>query len=267
VHDATFFLMPERYPAVRRVYFQLSTWLSVRRAQAIMVPSHSAAEDLRVVLQPPPLRVHVTHEGVDACFRPLDRDACIRLALERYGLPKGYLLSLGTREPGKNRLALLQALKRLVDAGRDLHLAVIGAAGWRFAAEDAAVESLGLNARVHFTGYVPQDDLPALYNAARVFVFPSLHEGFGLPALEAMACGTPVATSGRSSLPEVVGKAALLVDPTDPGAIAAAIARVLDEPALEGLLRQAGPERAAAFTWDACAQKTLTVYRGLLGEA
>jgi glycosyltransferase involved in cell wall biosynthesis len=266
VHDVTFFLLPERYPFARRLFFQYATMLSVRRAKAILVPSQSAADDLRVFLHPPQSRVHVTHEGVDACFRPLDAETCARLVQERYGLPLGYVLSLGTREPGKNRTTLLRAFKRLVDAGRDLHLAVVGGQGWQ-SDDEAEVASLALRDRVHFTGYVPQADLPALYNAASVFVFPSLHEGFGLPALEALACGTPVVTSNRSALPEVAGNAALLVDPLDADAIATAIERILDDPGLAAQLRRAGLERAAAFTWDACAEATLAVYRQVLGEA
>jgi glycosyltransferase involved in cell wall biosynthesis len=128
------------------------------------------------------------------------------------------------------------------------------------------VQALGLGDRVRFTGYVDQADLPAIYSAASVFAFPSLHEGFGLPVLEAMACGTPVVTSDTSSLPEVAGEAALLVDPTDDAAIAKAIARVYDEPVLRQLLSQAGIERAAEFSWEACAAATLRVYRRILGE-
>ena len=267
VHDVTFFLIPERYPATRRLFFQALTFISVRRARAVIVPSRSAADDLRVVLNPPLSKVQVTHEGVDPAFRPLDRDEAARIARERHGLIPGYVLSLGTLEPGKNRTTLLRALRLLVDEGRDVTLAIVGqSVGWGGSADEALMHDLGLEDRVRFTGYVPDADLPALYNAAGVFVFPSLHEGFGLPALESLACGTPVVASGRSSLPEVVGEAALLIDPEDPDAIAAAIGRVLDEPTLDVLLRQAGLERAAEFTWEKCAEATVAVYRDVLHE-
>jgi glycosyltransferase involved in cell wall biosynthesis len=147
-----------------------------------------------------------------------------------------------------------------------VHLVVVGGAGWRTESEEQEIESLGLSGRVHFAGYVPQADLTAIYNAAAVFVFPSLHEGFGLAALEALACGTPVVCSNTASLPEVTGDAALLVDPQDHGAIAAAIARLLDEPELSQLLGRAGVERAQSFTWEACARQTIEVYRRVLGE-
>jgi glycosyltransferase involved in cell wall biosynthesis len=265
VHDVTFFLIPERYPWTRRFYFQAETYLSTKRARAILVPSHSAASDLRVVLHPPAGKVHVTYEGVDPAFRPVDAEESARVCA-RYGLAPGYLFSLGTLEPGKNRSTLLRALRRLRDEGRDLELAVAGQRGWGDEAMDSELGRLGLRENVRLIGYVPDADLPALFSAASIFVFPSLHEGFGLPALEALACGTPVVTSNRSALPEVVGDAALVVDPENDEAIAASIARVLDEPDLAQLLRQTGQERAAAFTWEACAQATLTVYHELLGE-
>ena len=265
VHDVTFFLLPERYPRGRRLFFQAATARSVRGADAVIVPSHSAAADLQRVLHPPPWRVHVTHEGVDTAFRPVDPAEAAAVA-ERYGLPPGYVLSLGTREPGKNRSTLLRALHLLIEAGRDVHLAVVGQSGWGEGDADAAA-ALGLARRVHFTGYVDQADLPALYAGASGFVFPSLHEGFGLPVLEAMACGTPVVTSNTSSLPEVAGDAALLVEPTDAAAIAEAVGRVLDAPDLARQLTGAGRERASGFTWDACAAATLQVYRHVLGEA
>jgi glycosyltransferase involved in cell wall biosynthesis len=268
IHDVTFFLIPERYPPTRRFFFQYATRLSVRLASAVIVPSQSAKKDLWGAIhqarRPP---TYVTYEGVDDSFRPLDRDQCQKLASERHRLPPGYLLSVGTREPGKNRTTLLQALQRLVRDGRDLHLAIVGGSGWLHEEEEAEIDELGLRGHVHFTGYVPDEHLPALYNAAKVFVFPSLHEGFGLPVLEAMASGTPVVTSNRSSLPEVAGDAALLVDPTNADEIAGTVARILDEPALASGLRKQGLARAASFTWDDCARATVDVYRRVLGEA
>jgi alpha-1,3-rhamnosyl/mannosyltransferase len=229
----------------------------------VIVPSESARQDLNAVLRPPGRRVHVVYEGVDACFRPVD-PAASAAAAARYGLPGDYALSLGSREPGKNRATLLRALALLVENGRDLHLAVVGQPAWGTEEEDQLIDRLGLEARVHVLGYVPQADLPALYSGASVFVFPSLHEGFGLPALEALACGAPVVASNVSALPEVVGDAGLLVDPADEGAIAAGVAAVLDDPSLAERLRRAGPQRAARFTWDACAEGTLAVFRRVL---
>jgi len=243
------------------------TKLSVRKAAAVLVPSESVRREAQRFLGAGAHTAEITYEGVDPAFRPLDKTEAALTARERYGLPDRYLFSLGTREPGKNRQAIFRALRRLVDEGRDLHLVVTGQAAWGATKEDGDVAALGLTGLVHFTGYVPREDLPALYNAADAFVFPSLYEGFGLPVLEAMACGVPVVTSNVSALPEVAGDAALLVDPNDAGEIAAAIGRVLDESALAEKMRAAGIERVRTFTWEACALRTIAVYKRLLREA
>jgi glycosyltransferase involved in cell wall biosynthesis len=264
VHDLTFFLLPERYPLSRRLFFQAMTRLSVQRAELLLVPSAAVADDLVRLLSVRRERVRITPEGVGASFRPLlepDPAAPVR---EKYGLSPCYLLSVGTREPGKNRLVLFRALRAVCDRGFDVQLAVVGQEGWLSRHESAAVESLGLGARVRFTGYVPEDDLVRLYNGAAAFLFPSLYEGFGLPVLEAMACGTPVVASDVSAIPEVAGDAALLVDPRDPGAIAGAAAALLTDEALRLRLRQAGLTRAAAYTWEACARATAEAYLDVL---
>ena len=265
VHDLTFFLLPERFKATRRLPYQLATRAASRFASRVIVPSESTAADLRRVLGTPAAKIAVTPEGAAAEFRPVDASQASDIA-SQYGLPPGYLLSLGTQEPNKNRRAIIEALAAMVAGGRDLHLAVVGGGGWRTETEREQIEQLGLTSRIHYTGYVAQEDLAAVYSAASVFLFPSLHEGFGLAALEAMACGTPVVTSNTSSLPEVVGDAALMVDPRDSNELATAIARILDEPELAQRLREAGPMRAAGFTWEACAEKTVSVYREVLGE-
>jgi glycosyltransferase involved in cell wall biosynthesis len=246
--------------------YQLATRAASHLADRIIVPSQSTANDLRRIVKTRASKIVVTPEGASPEFRPVEPSRSAEVAA-KYGLDPGYLLSLGTREPNKNRGAIIRALSLLVSQGRDLELAVVGGGGWRTEAERAAIEGLGLTSRIHYTGYVEQEDLPALYSAASAFLFPSLHEGFGLAALEALACGVPVVTSNTSSLPEVVGDAALLINPADIHALAAATARILDDPGLAARLREAGPKRAAPFTWDACAEKTVAVYRELLGEA
>jgi glycosyltransferase involved in cell wall biosynthesis len=265
VHDLTFFLLPERFKATRRLPYQLATRAASRFASRVIVPSESTAADLRRVLGTSPLKIAVTPEGASPDFHPVESSHAAAVA-SKYGLKPGYLLSLGTQEPNKNRNAIIQALATLAGEGRDLQLAVVGGGGWRTETEREQIERLGLTPRIHYTGYVAQEDLAAIYSAASVFLFPSLHEGFGLAALEAMACGTPVVTSNTSSLPEVVGDAALLVDPRNPSELAKAVARILDEPELAQKLRIAGPQRAAQFTWEACGRKTITVYRDVLGE-
>ncbi len=187
----------------------------------------------------------------------------------RYGLPPRYVLAVGTLEPRKNLTTLLAAFARLrrngeVDA--DLRLVLAGARGWLEEPIFATVRSLGLEDAVRFTGFVDDDDLPAVYSGAALFVFPSLHEGFGLPLLEAMACGVPVVTSNVSSMPEVAGDAATLVDPRDGEGLAAAIGRLLRDEALRDRLREAGIARARQFSWEATARRTLDAYASLLEQ-
>jgi len=267
VHDVTFFLLPQRYPWLRRYYFQAMTRLAAMKAAAVIVPSESVRVDASRLLGLGRKTMVATAEGVSESFRPSVPGECRAEVRERYGLPPQYVLSLGTREPGKNRVTIFAALRRLLDEGRDPHLVVVGQAAWGTAEEDASLESKGLRERVHFTGYVADADLPAIYAGADVFAFPSLYEGFGLPVLEAMASGVPVVTSNVSAMPEVAGDAALLVDPTDASALARAIASILDDQSLAARLRAAGLERARAFTWDACAVRTVAVYNKVLVEA
>ena len=167
---------------------------------------------------------------------------------------------MGSLEPGKNRGRLLQAFGRLRARGLEHTLAVAGQRAWRFEGEEPLAGRLGLADAVRFLGYVPPADLPALYSAADLFVFPSLYEGFGLPALEALACGTPVVTSSVSALPEVVGDAALQVDPLDVEALAEAMERLLRDDGLRADLRERGLRRAEEFSWERTARQTLAVY-------
>jgi glycosyltransferase involved in cell wall biosynthesis len=265
IHDLTFFLLPGRFKPTRRLPYQLATRAGSLLAKRVIVPSQSTANDLRRVLGTSSRKIAITPEGAAPEFHPVQPDQAQAVAT-RYGLPPGYLLSLGTQEPNKNRGAIIQALARLVAEGRDLQLAVVGGGGWRTETERAEIEGLGLSGRIHYTGYVAQADLAAIYSAASVFLFPSLHEGFGLAALEAMACGVPVVTSNTSSLPEVVGDAALLIDPQRPEALAAAVGSILDDAMLAQRLREAGPARAAGFSWEKCAVATVAIYREVLGE-
>jgi glycosyltransferase involved in cell wall biosynthesis len=184
----------------------------------------------------------------------------------RYRLPQRFILYVGTIEPRKNLVTLLEAYAALRAAGLhpDVGLVIAGGTGWLVGSFFDRLRTLGLNEIVTLTGFVPDKDLPALYNCAEIFAFPSVFEGFGLPPLEAMACGVPVLSSQASSLPEVVGQAGLLLPPLDAGAWRAALDQVLADPALRADLRQRGLAQAAQFTWDAAARQMLDVYQGLL---
>jgi glycosyltransferase involved in cell wall biosynthesis len=264
VHDLSFLTVPEAADPRLRRYLSRAVPRAVARADHVLADSHSTRDDLVTHLGVEPQRITVVYPGVDPRFRPLD-EAAVQFVRARYDLQEPFILAVGTLEPRKNFPTLIEAYARLQDFGvalSEVQLVIAGGKGWLYEGIFAAVERLGLGERVRFLDFVPDPDLPALYNAAAVFAFPSLYEGFGLPPLEAMACGTPVITSNVSSLPEVVGDAALTVPPTDVAALAEALARALTDEHLRATLRQQGLQQAARFTWDAAARTLLAVYRG-----
>ena len=216
----------------------------------------------------PAAKVVASPLGVEDAFRPVVDPAILAAVRERNRLPDRYILAVGNLQPRKNLRRLIEAVAALRATRRDdCRLVLVGQPAWRHGELDAVAAAHGLRDAIVATGYVPAEDLPALYSAAEVFAYPSLYEGFGLPPLEALACGTPVVTANTSSLPEVVGDAGLLIDPLDTGAIAAALARLLDDVALRERLRQAGFARAAAYSWRETARRTLQVYDKLLDDA
>ena len=269
VHDVIPLILPETFTPRHRLVVRLALARVRRKADLVVVPSHAVKRDVVRRVGLPEDRVVVTHEGCEPRFRPVRSAAALRDVAARYSLPSHYVLAVGTLEPRKNVTTLLKAFARLrrdgeVDA--DLRLVLAGARGWLDEPIFATVRSLGLEDAVRFTGFVDDDDLPAVYSGAALFVFPSLHEGFGLPLLEAMACGVPVVTSNISSMPEVAGDAAVLVDPRDEQGLAAAIARLLRDEALRDRLREAGIARARQFSWEATARRTLDAYASVVPQ-
>lgn len=262
VHDLAFLQTPEILTTESaRYYGQIDR--AVRDAEGIIAVSHSTKRDMMNLLAVPAHRVTVVHEAANPVFRPLDDAAALNAVRKRYDLPERFILFIGTIEPRKNLPTLIQAYRLLREReGPGLPaLVVAGAKGWLFDSVFALVEQLDLVDQVLFTGGIPWVDVPALYNLAEAFVFPSLYEGFGLPPLEAMACGTPVIAADVSSIPEVVGEAGLLIDPNDAEGLSEALGRVLNDPALRQDLRQRGLARAREFSWDRAARETLAVYR------
>lgn len=270
VFDLSFLLFPERFRVYNRLYLSLFTCLSAQRADRVIVISESTKRDAVRLLGLDPQRVSVVYCGVDAMYRPLPADVVAEYR-RRKGLPERFVLFVGTLEPRKNIVGLIEAYRLLAadwprGAGELPALVIAGAKGWYYQDVYQTVERAGLMDRVFFPGYVPADELPYLYNAATLFVYPSLYEGFGLPPLEAMACGTPVVTSDRSSLPEVVGDAGVLVNPDEPAAIAQALRVLLVDEEMRRALAEKGRRRAASFSWRRAAQETTAVYRQVLGK-
>lgn len=263
LHDLVFCFYPETHKLLNRWFLTLMMPRFLKAADAVIAVSEHTKKDAISMYGVHENKIKVIHEGVGASFhrRPADAVAAVR---QRYSLPDRFILSVGTIEPRKNLTSLLEAYHALKNVGSELGLVIVGKKGWLYSDFFSRLHQLGLEDQVIFPGFVPDDDLPPLYSAADLFVFPSLYEGFGLPVLEAMACGTPVVTSNASSLPEVVGDAAVLVDPTDVQALICAMSAVLDNKELRGELRAKGPTQAAKFSWENAARETLAVYTSLL---
>ncbi|MBC8076851.1 MAG: glycosyltransferase family 4 protein, partial [Chloroflexales bacterium] len=225
IHDLSPMSFPQTFRRHNRVYLNWATRVAVRKARHILAVSEFTKRELVRLLSVPPERITVTHNAADRRFAP-PGPARLDAFRAQKGLPERFLLFIGTLEPRKNLTTLLDAYAR-VAVETDVPLIVGGGRGWMFEPVFARLEALGLKERVHFPGYLEHDELPLWYAAATAFVFPSLWEGFGIPPLEAMACGTPVIASNAASLPEVVGDAGILVAPTDVDALAAALRRVL----------------------------------------
>jgi glycosyltransferase involved in cell wall biosynthesis len=232
----------------------------VHRADLVLADSQSTKDDLVELLGVEADRIEVVYPGVEERFHPIENQALLEEVRRRYNLPPRFILGLGTLQPRKNFVRLIEAYSLLVTRHSSLQLVIAGGKGWLYEEIFATVERLGLEKKVVFPGFVADEDLPALYNLAELFVFPSLYEGFGLPPLEAMACGTPVITSDASSLPEVVGEAGLMVEATDVEGLTQAMQRVLEDSALRERMIAKGMKQAKKFTWEQAAAKLLSLY-------
>ena len=261
IHDLGYLTFPEAHTARRRLELDLSTRWNLHAARHVIAISQATKDDLVRSYQVDPERISVIHHGLSADFRPVEDEAALQALRARYNLHAPYFLYVGTIQPRKNLMRLIEAFAQALPAmshdGATPLLVLAGRQGWLSEAILRRAHELGIASTVRFLGYVPDLELPALLTAAQAFVFPSLYEGFGMPLLEAMACGTPVLTSTNSALPEVAGGAALLVEPTDRAALAAALVRLASDSALRTNLRHLGFARAAQFTWERCARMTM----------
>ena len=260
-HDAIAWDRPEWLTRANALHGRMVVGPILRRAAAVLTPSEHARTRLVARANLDPERVHVAPWGMDPRFSPGPRPDAV---LGRLGVPGPYLLTVGTLQPRKNVEALVRAFEALAGNGAEHHLVVVGARGWLDEALVGLLRSSTLAERIHVTGRVPDHDLVGLYRGAECFVFPSRYEGFGFPPLEAMACGAPVVSSDRTSLPEVVGDAAVLVDPDDSVALEHALGEVLGSASRRTELSARGLERAALFTWRRCAELCVAAYRRAL---
>ena len=260
VHDLIFERYPQHHTRANRAFLRVAMPLFVRRADAIIAVSQHTRRDLLEVYATPPQKVYVVEEGIDERFRPAG-EADIRRVKERYSIRRPYLLMVGTLEPRKNHALAFRALAQLKAEGWPHCLVAVGGGGWLFDAVQRQVESLQLSDDVIFAGHVADADLPALYSGADCFLMPSLYEGFGIPVLEAMACGAPVVCSKVSSLPEVAGEAARFIEPLTAEGLADAVRQVLSNPKMADKMLSDGMRQAGRYRWQRAADETVQVYR------
>lgn len=262
IHDLAFEHLPETFNRRSWMQLRLTVRHTARRASHIITVSEFSRSDLVETYRIEPERITVTPEAAPKHFVPAPQSEIERVRA-RYGIPGPYILAVGSIQPRKNLSRLLAAYSGLLSArphAKLPQLVLVGKRAWLYSETLRAVNELGLERNLIFTGYVPEGDLPPLYSGALCFVYPSFFEGFGLPPLEAMKCGAPVIAGDRTSLPEVVGEAALLVDPFDIKAIEAAMARLIDDAALRKGLRERGLKQASRFDWHETARLTLKAY-------
>jgi glycosyltransferase involved in cell wall biosynthesis len=261
--DMTFHLLPEMHSRLKQIFFRRMMRWSADHADKLIAISESTRRDVMRLLNVAPQRILSIPLAASPDYRPLpaDRvaDVCARYALT----PGRYIAYVGVLEPRKNLPLLIEAYAALAAEFPELPLVIAGKKGWMYDEIFRRLTELGIAERVRFLGYVPDADLIPLYNGARVFVYPSRYEGFGLPVLEAMQCGTPVITTNVSSMPEVAEDAALLIAPDDVAGLTGALRRVLTDDRLAQDLGQRGRARAAIFSWQRCARETLQVYQAL----
>lgn len=263
IHDLSFEHLPLTFKRRSRMQLRMTVRRSARQAAQVLTLSEYVRKDVVETYGVDPARVAIVPLAAPEHFSPVRDKKELQRVRQKYGIDENYILSVGAIQPRKNLPRLLQAyslLRRQQPEGNLPRLVLVGKCAWLYDETLRKISELGLSDLVTLTGHVPEADLPALYSGSSCFIYPSYFEGFGLPPLEAMKCGAPVVVGNRTSLPEVVGDAAVLVDPFEVSEIAAGIARVLNDSGLRASLREKGLERARAFDWRDTARQTLAVY-------
>lgn len=265
IHDVIPYVQPKTSTGLDWLIYHYWLPIAVQRLDAIITVSERSKADIVGHLPVKSKCVHVIPAAAAARFRCLPRQTT-ETTLSRYGIDFPYILFIGSIEPRKNLKRLMEAYAQVFAWSQEWRLVIVGARKAGYAHVSRRFESAPIASHIHFMGYVPDEDLPAFYNGASVFAFPSLYEGFGLPVLEAMSCGTPVVTSNNSSLPEVAGDAAILTDPFDVDTLTFAIRRTLEDHELVAELRLKGLARAQCFSWERAARATAQIYERLLNS-
>jgi glycosyltransferase involved in cell wall biosynthesis len=266
IHDLSFFVYPQHHTDANYQFVTRNVHHAARRAHFIIADSENTRREIKRFLHVPDERVEVVHLAAgEMFFRRLEPESITQIK-NKYGIRKPYFLALGSIEPRKNLARALVAFKALLEFEKvDYQFVMVGGSGWKNEAFYSTLKKLNIDEHLLLTGYVPEEDLPALYQGAEVFIYPSIYEGFGLPVLEAMASGVPVITSNTSSLPEVAGDAALLVNPGEVFEIYEAMEALVSRPSLIEELKSKGIEQSKKFSWEKTARETLKIYERAYG--
>lgn len=262
VYDMVYKVFPETMEKANYIKLDQNLRRSCEAASAVVTISENSKKEIIEYMGVEASRIHIIPPGVDCLrYRPLKDGEELIPIRAKYGLPQDYFLYLGTIEPRKNIESIVEAFRIYRDRGGESQLVIAGKKGWMYERVFELVKRYGLEGHVIFPGYVEEGDKPLIYGGAKAFLFPSLYEGFGMPPLEAMACGVPVITSNTSSLPEVVGDAGLMVEPMDVEGLAQHMKQLEEDEELCRELRQKGLERAAKFSWESSVEKLMELYR------
>lgn len=262
IHDLIPLVFSSSMPSnIARIYYKRANKKAISRAKLLLAVSEATKRDLQEVFSVPPEKVRVTHNGVGDNFKIIEDQSLLEQVKDRYKIHSKFLLNVGNPKPHKNWTGLVEAFAALGNEFKDYQLVLVGSVDPRFAVATDLIKKLNLEDRVTITGFVSEKDMVLLYNAAETFVFPSFYEGFGIPVLEAMACGTPVVCSNTSSLPEVVGDAALMIDPKDKQSLVKGLEKLLLSNDLQEKLSRKGLDRVKQFSWMQIAEQTLKVYQ------
>jgi glycosyltransferase involved in cell wall biosynthesis len=266
LHDMTFFNMPEFHVRFKVIYFRFFIWAAVRYADSLIFVSHSAKLDCNDRFGPSWGQSFVVYHGKAEAFRPnIDPEQVVNVRM-KFKLPANFILYIGTIEPRKNIARLIKAFALIASNHPEVLLVIAGMKGWGTEDLFESVRNLKIESRVRFIGFVPEDEKASLLSGAKIFIYPSIYEGFGIPVLEALACGIPTITSNTSALPEVAGEAALLVDPTSVSEISNAMEQLLMDTGLRAKLHKESLRQAAQFTWLKTADLTLKIYKQTLNR-
>ncbi|MGR3302584.1 MAG: glycosyltransferase family 4 protein, partial [Candidatus Scalindua sp.] len=267
VHDIAYVRFPNLLNKSRQIYKKYILNKSIKKADIIIADSYSTKRDIIEFFNVDEKKIKVVHLGVESRFRPISNVSNVEDYRTRNNLPSKMILNIGTLEPRKNVVTLIKAFKKLQEKWlKDYVLVIAGEKGWLYKRIFEEIKSSGVEQSIILLGVVRDEDLPMLYNCADIFVYPSLYEGFGLPPLEAMACGIPVITSNTSSLPEVIGEAGIMVDPDDVNSLCESMYNLLKDKKLWNRMSNMGREKSKLFSWEETAKKIVEIYDEVLAK-